>query len=350
MNTVSKINWIRYNNILKTQTFANLCRQYISLIFKNHHISFKQKLILLYNTQIKKEHMVNVDYIKANHINTINTITITIYGDWLTDKFFRIYTKNIQSNSIRLFTNDIYYFRIINDYRYFLHFGNNCFRLELVFGMKARYLKMIYRISNDSEDTVYFSFGIPFIITVYLILDHNKISNMLESITGKYNTREYGFCIIFDKYPAIEFSFHSNPNGNLMNNKLWHGWSKYYTFETLLKGESKVSNQIISHKTISFIMPANIKCGYKSKKYNANVTKIQYITKYSHWFQKKWFRWIVEVKEGIPHPGKGTCGHNCGETKTYSISFSTKSLISNEQDAISAFIIDINDIRNKYPL
>jgi hypothetical protein len=148
----------------------------------------------------------------------------------------------------------------------------------------------------------------------------------------------------------MNFFFHHDPNDDFKNEK-WYNWSKYYFLEDILKGNSEVSNKIIHTENKKFIMPAHEGAGYEEKEYNAIVNRTQYITNYSRWKSKTWYRWEVKVEEGVAHPGKGTCDYNCEEDACYSIAFAADDpLISNADEAITEFIKSVDNTRTRYPL
>lgn len=55
----------------------------------------------------------------------------------------------------------------------------------------------------------------------------------------------------------------------------------------------------------------------------------------------------VEVADGVPHPGKGTTGYNCGEGRTYSISVPGT---LGPYKAVQTFIDKLVETRQRYPL
>lgn len=72
----------------------------------------------------------------------------------------------------------------------------------------------------------------------------------------------------------------------------------------------------------------------------------------STWRRKRWpfpkrvVNSTIDCKEGIPHPGKGTCSYNCDDDAL----FSQTSCVKNEWEAVGQFVGSVLGYRKRYPL
>lgn len=229
----------------------------------------------------------------------------------------------------------------IDDGRMVWNFGqhqNKSIRMEPYFFNKhCRKLALEFGIAHDGEGTFSFNVALLYIFNIYLSFDLGCYG-WLESICGKYKTREYGF---YANRDGFKLFFHSDA-------MCWpSGLQFYQDWERLLKGKSTVTHNTVFKEDKTVLIPGA--AGYPDKEYKLVVKRDNYITHYSRWFDKKWHRWDVGCEEGVNHPGKGTASYNCGEDATYSISFGFGQ-VSSEQEAVKSFIQSVTKTRETYPL
>jgi len=95
----------------------------------------------------------------------------------------------------------------------------------------------------------------------------------------------------------------------------------------------------------------DVKVPMSEKEYDAHVKIYSHQRKRSRWpFVKRILRGQIECEEGIPHPGKGTCGYNCGDDRTYSINKPVTNKGRGVSELIGSMVSSVSYYRDKYPL
>lgn len=192
-------------------------------------------------------------------------------------------------------------------------------------------------LNNDCESTIKLLFQIPLILSFYFLIDSVKLAKSkwwekflncgYEGRRVSVNIHHFGLWI--DIW-AKTMSWNSKDP--------W--WQNIHIdFLDLLFGKAKYSKTILETGTTNIVMP--------EKTYKANVKIFN-----SHWTRPRWLkktirRAEVEVKEGIPHPGKGTCSYNCGDDATFSTTQPYKGTIEKAGDLLKESVMYC---RNNYPL
>jgi hypothetical protein len=103
-------------------------------------------------------------------------------------------------------------------------------------------------------------------------------------------------------------NFLKNENSSHSKDPWWMSW--YIDLPDLFLGRSKYSEEIVQEQDVKIPMP--------EKEYDAKAKLKLCSWKRPRWFTQKMHRTEIDVPEGIPHPGKGTCDYNCGEDKLFS--------------------------------
>ena len=242
-----------------------------------------------------------------------------------------------------------------------LQFGENYgnegeIRAEWIIGSKTFNLGFSVSKSYVSEGTMTFTFAIPPIALYWgfnwpwlenrkwysklVKEDKNKIMGYFnvrgekQSYTKHAEERAFGLRI-FDW--TIWGDFYSKTMESCSTDPWWMRWN--IDLRDLFLGKSKYSKETLEEEDVKIPMP--------EKKYDAHI-KIQEETwKRTRWpFPKKVVRADIEIKEGIPHPGKGTCSHNCGEDALFGGVYCVTSI----PDAICEVIKSVTKCRLTYPL
>lgn len=118
-------------------------------------------------------------------------------------------------------------------------------------------------------------------------------------------------------------------------NSIKDGTFNYINF---ILGKAEYSEKTLQEQDIKLEMPEKI--------YNGTGRLFNGYWKRSRWITKVITRCEVNFPEGVPHPGKGTCAHNCDDTSTFSLTASTDNIL----ECIQKFKNDIMYMRKKYPL
>lgn len=110
-----------------------------------------------------------------------------------------------------------------------------------------------------------------------------------------------------------------------------------------LLGGVAVKERVLREEKVLVIMP--------EKTYDAEVKIIDHIRKRKRWpFENHILRGEISCEEGIPHPGKGTCGWNCGDDRTYSVSSPVSSLRRGVSEMMGEMVSSVEYCRKNYPL
>ena len=117
------------------------------------------------------------------------------------------------------------------------------------------------------------------------------------------------------------------------------GWSKSWFLKDVLLGRTKFTRIPIEKREMAVAMPEGA--------YPCTVQMERREWKRPRWpITKRVLAADVEVPGGIPHPGKGTCAHNCGDDATYSLSCPARDV----HEAVSKFSESVMRDRERYPL
>lgn len=91
-----------------------------------------------------------------------------------------------------------------------------------------------------------------------------------------------------------------------------------FNFVDALLGRTKFSERVIEERDVLIPMP--------EKSYPAHVKFTEDTWKRPRWFPHRLTRVNVEIPEGIPHAGKGTCEWNCGDDATFGMTCAARSV------------------------
>lgn len=186
--------------------------------------------------------------------------------------------------------------------RWFLHFPKGCLSIE--WSIK-RIAKMMFLLHVGEGDTSEISLwiGIPFILSLYLTLEHFQLSRIVPTVRTKSYvhpgeffdmpiTRSLGFRV-FDGHIWIDLWADPNDSGH---NKRWQqfNWGPQDFFLGRMRYTQYDERR---HETV-IVMPEG--------RYPATITTYIAYWKRQRWpFAKRMRRAEIEVKGGIPVPGKG---------------------------------------------
>lgn len=238
--------------------------------------------------------------------------------------------------------------------RVFWHFkkDNNEIYAEWVLGSKVFDLGFTVSKSYVSEHTMSFVFAIPPValywgFTWKWLEDRNwwkKLvkedeSKIMGSFSGKTYTKHAERLVFSFRIFAwtIWGDFYKNENESKSSDPWWMDWS--FNIPDFFLGKSKYTTETLEERDVKIPMP--------EKEYDAKVKIFKSTWKRSRWFiPREAVRASVEMEEPIPHPGKGTCGYNCGEDALYGGTF----CVTNVADAICEVIKSVTKYRLTYPL
>ena len=209
---------------------------------------------------------------------------------------------------------------------------------QIVFPTKSCALEIDLCQNGWQEDVINFHFAIPLLFNIFIGFKNNFLYRMLEKITKRKG----------DKYTngrSIGISFHNNTLWiDLWDDEMEHRhddpwwWRFNINFVDLLKGKSKCEVEVLKEKEVEIYMP--------EKMYKGKATVERRTWTFPRWFSKNHTSTTIDVEEGVPFPGKGTCSHNCGNDALFGSSISG----GNIEKAIGNFIGSVLDNRNRYPL
>lgn len=114
-----------------------------------------------------------------------------------------------------------------------------------------------------------------------------------------------------------------------------------------LFGRKRCDVQFVDSSVVNILIPGGH--GYEEASYPAKVTHERFTHTRSRlpFWKRVYHRRDVEVEgNGVPHPGKGTCSHNCGETGMQSCG----GVYATNEEAVAAFVRAVMDRRERYPL
>ncbi len=218
--------------------------------------------------------------------------------------------------------------------------SRNGLHAEWVIGSKTFNLGFSISKSYLQEYTMQFVFAIP-PIAIYWdftwawlektklwdkIIMYNKFSEMHG------DTKEFSFRI-FEW--TIWGEFCKNWGNSRSRDPWWMSWN--INIPDLLFGRSKYSEEIVREQDVKIPMP--------EKEYDGKGKLLLCTWKRPRWFAQKMYRTEIDVPEGIPHPGKGTCDYNCGDDKLFSETKPNTSI----KDAICDMVRQATWYRLNYP-
>jgi len=227
--------------------------------------------------------------------------------------------------------------------RYFLHFrNNNCINIEFYPFTKS--FSIEFEIQDDFEHAIDFNFCLPLLFSFYISLDTMYFSKKewFKKLIGyKGGNRIIGIRM-FEWILWLEFWLGEDNCGTL--GKKWRGYEGNFNISNFFLGKIKYSKLECNNGRIRIFVPEGY--SYKEKWYIANWKKELFIRKRSRWFTDSNYRYEIEVEEGIPFPGKGTCSYNCEEDAMYSSS----GVYKTEFEAANGFVKSVMNNRKNYPL
>jgi hypothetical protein len=206
--------------------------------------------------------------------------------------------------------------------------------------LHAHDLAMEFTTRNDSEGSMCFILSIPFLFSIYLSFDfpYPKWMFKLFMFDEKdyyKQSRIFGFRFdIREGYCTLSGGRYSDMGSS---DDPWY-YLINISIPNLLLGRIKYSEKVIESGRCEIPMP--------EKTYKAKYEITEYTHSRSRWFTKRFKRVDITPDEGIPHPGKGTCSYNCGDTALESMSIPTDSV----PHAISKIVLEVHRLRDTYPL
>lgn len=112
----------------------------------------------------------------------------------------------------------------------------------------------------------------------------------------------------------------------------WRYWSVFV--DDLLFGRATFSKRVLQTVEASVPMPEGA--------YPATVTLTEDSWRRPRWFTRRLLRAEVDVPGGVPHPGKGENGWDCGEDATFRMTTPAQTV----EEAIGAFVASV--LRDRY--
>lgn len=184
-------------------------------------------------------------------------------------------------------------------------------RIEWTFLHRARHFGATLTTFGDEEDIgfnlgITYLFGISFHIKIFPYKWDRVIGLGKQRATYGYDT---GFSIFGD---AIWFKWWRDDVGQGWSNKdsLWKRKEFNFNPADFFLGHEKHSSRDINKTPVVVSMP--------EKNYEGSVRLFESTWKRPRWlFSRRIIRTELELKEGIPHPGKGENSWDCGEDCTY---------------------------------
>jgi len=227
--------------------------------------------------------------------------------------------------------------------RYWLHLGNNHKIINFEWAFKLWTFGIRLGLNTRDERGISLYIGIPLIGNFYFTFERLLPDKLTPSVYVKrfskpgemWNMpigREIGISIFDSK---IWVSLWSNPME--WNNKDPWWWEFTIDPVRLIFGQIKYSEKTLSIKSVIVPMPEG--------DYEGNVRIFESTWKRTRWpFAKRQIRSKIEIKNGIPVPGKGTTAYNLDDDKVFSNTSSKKTV----REAIDNLIISIIKTRLKY--
>ena len=140
--------------------------------------------------------------------------------------------------------------------------------------------------------------ALPFILSFWLTFGHPH-SDDEDSLDTGIKIHNW----------ALWWEFFRDPMGGWSSKTpRWRAGS--FHIDDFLFGKAVHSSEVLEEREITVPMP--------EKAYAGIATRTMDRWKYPRWFTKELMRVEIEVKEGIPHEGKGENSYDCGPTATYS--------------------------------
>ena len=228
--------------------------------------------------------------------------------------------------------------------RYFIHYGKYEQCLNIGVYPLTKSFSLEFEIQDDFERTISFNLCLPFMFSLYISLDSGYFckKEWFKNLIGyKYGNRITGIRI-FDWSIWFNFWLGEDSCGTMKDK--WIGFENNFSIDDFFLGKITYSRELDSSGKLNFIVPKDY--GYEEKMYTGEWKKELFIRKRSRWFTDSNFRYEIEVKEGVPFPGKGTTEYNCDEDAMFSCS----GVYDNLEKAFEGFISSVLKNRKNYPL
>lgn len=213
----------------------------------------------------------------------------------------------------------------------------------------------VYGKAND-EHTIGFSVNVPFLFSLYVHADLAKwgYSNTWRKILRldedrKYDGREWGIKYIKDS-DCIDGGYLNIKLGRYDN--CWKSSDPKWLSTSIhprvvLCGRAAYSEQ--DNGTTQHTVTIKGNKEYADKEYVLNCKEF-----ISTWTWKRFkkpyslkrYDVSTQDKDGVPHPGKGTTGYNCGESALQS----QTSPANSREEAVAKFVESVYWYRKNYPL
>ena len=97
------------------------------------------------------------------------------------------------------------------------------------------------------------------------------------------------------------------------------GWKFNWSFQDFLLGKSRFEKELISDEDDRQVVMPEGTYPARVRIYRARWPRARDPFSWRHQYMHE-----VKVRDGVPHPGKGTMAHNCGDDATFSLSFTEK--------------------------
>ena len=212
--------------------------------------------------------------------------------------------------------------------RVFLWFTDNCtFRVEWLFS-SGRCLGFGFATGGPEDDlqlSLHFWF-LSLWFTVSGLFGYDKLNRRSATNTGIMLNRESWF-LMFDLFAQTD-SF-----------PVRKGWSKNWFLVDAILGRAKYTEE--SLKKVETVIPM------PEKQYPCTIKLKRSSWKRSRWpFTHRVLMAEVDIPDGIPFPGKGTCDYNCGDDALFGLSRPARTV----PEAIGATVECVLDYRERYPL
>jgi hypothetical protein len=209
-------------------------------------------------------------------------------------------------------------------------------------------------LRDNYEGTISFHLGIPFLISWYISIDSkfgysDWWKKLLRLDSYMRQGRRFGIGWNFS-YGCVDggditINLGSYVNEGRSSDPKWVSMS--FCPKTFFCGKTKFEEHDVREVYKNVLIKGD--ADYPDKEYEL-VCKVQE----SKWSWPRFLkpleltRTTVEVVDGsgIPHPGKGSCDYNCGESALYSSSTAE----SNPEKAFNAFVDQVYLYRKNYPL
>jgi hypothetical protein len=201
---------------------------------------------------------------------------------------------------------------------------------EWIFGLTQQF--SVGFKCRASENQLMFHVGIPWLCTFYFtferFLAYATMSKLCPNEDKEIN--------IYTHEHAFIWQIWCDTN-SWSNKTSWRSGS--IDFANLIFGKTQYYSRPLQKKQVDIPMPEG--------PYKAEITLTEDTWKRPRWFvASREYRAKIELEKPIPHPGKGTCSHNCNDDGLYGLTTNAKTIA----EAIGVVVASVYDKRNRYPL